>query len=87
MGNSERRDAATEFRCPNSVTGADSEPRRHRRQGMGTMGNSYSGSRSYSRSRGTWRWRGITDSDAAACPKSRLRRIGSRLFSSHPESR
>lgn len=91
MGNSERRDAAAEPRCPNSVTGADSELRRHRRRRMGAMGYSYPGSRSRSYSRSSskdaWHRRGVPDSDAVACSKSRVRRIGSGLFSSHPESR
>lgn len=92
MGNSERWDAATEPRRPGPDTGTDSESRLgYRRRRMGAMGRSYPGSRSrsYSRSRSkdAWRRRGVPDSDAVACSKSRVRRIGSGLFSSHPESR
>lgn len=81
MGDSERRDAASEPRCPDPDAGADSYPGWHRRRRMGAMGHSYLGSRSrsYSRSRpkDAWRQRGDPDSDAVACSQSQDRRIGS----------
>ena len=86
VGNSERWDAAAESRSPGPDTGTDSESKwGHRRRRMGAMGCSYSGSRS--RSKDAWCRRGVPDSDAVACPESRIRRIESGLFSSHPESR
>lgn len=88
MGNSERRDAAADPGRPDPDTGTDSESRLgYRRRRMGTMGYSYSCSRTNSSPKDAWHRRGGSDPDAVACPKSRVRRLGSRLFSSHSESR
>lgn len=87
MGNSERRDAAADPGRPDPDTGTDSESRLgYRRRRMGTMGYSYSCSRTNSSPKDAWHRWGGSDSDVVACPKSRVRRLGSRLFSSHSES-